>query len=382
VLARVELERRRLARIDELRTTGPAAALLETFAGDRLNTVVADLSRQLDRLEAKAGKRVDGAILGEVVELQKAVDRAASEALDLAMGSLARLEGLDANACEEADQLVVWLADRIDRRFIRPTVPGGEEALHRATDVVYRRVPDHGLWDLPVIAHEFGHLVAAGLRSWDARGDQVLSPVESWLENFDGEARARATELFCDVFATYTMGPSYLCALVFHRLSPVAAARASPNDTHPGDPSRVFTCRWTLQRMRGTKPNLHVFDSQMVRADAAWTSMQSDAPAEARLTDAVRAELRTQLAGCWVTLTNALSALAYQPATSVQHLVRYLESASVERPETLSPADVLNAAWIVRLGSWYDDRHVAPGMEHRAQILLGRSLERRSHARP
>ena len=31
--------------------------------------------------------------------------------------------------------------------------------------------------DLPVMAHEFGHVAAAGLASWDARGNQALRPV-------------------------------------------------------------------------------------------------------------------------------------------------------------------------------------------------------------
>jgi hypothetical protein len=375
VRVRIDLERRRLTRIEALRTTGPAAELVEELAGDRLNAMVADLRGQLDRLDTKVAKRVDGATLGDLTGLQKAVDRAAGEALYLAMGALARQTGLDDGACEEADVLIEWLATRLDRRFVRPTVPGDEEAVHRSTDVIHRRIPDFGLWDLPVMAHEFGHLAASGLKSWDARDDQVLTPVESWLENFHDQRRSQATELFCDVLASYTVGPSYLCTLVFHRLSPVANARASDNDSHPGDPSRVYACKWTLDRMRGRSVDLHPFDRQVVWASSAWKSMQAEAPAEAQLGDDNRGELAKQLAGCWIAVTSNLSALAYQSSPNLYALVDYLESPTIpETPEGFSPADVLNAAWIVRLGGWYEGREVPSDMEHRARSLIRRSL--------
>ena len=382
VRIRLDLERDRLARIQDLRRTGPAAALVEEFAGDRLNAMVTDLRGQLDRLATRAAKRVDGTTLGALAELQHAVDRAAGEALGLAMGALARQAGLDDNACEEADLLVKWLAARLDRRFARPTMPGDDEAVHRATDVIHRRVPDHGLWDLPVMAHEFGHVAAAGLASWDARDNQVLRPVDSWLDNFSGKQRSQATELFCDVFATFSMGPSYLCALVFHRLSPVAAAQASGNDSHPGDPSRVYACQWTLRRMRGSEIVLHPFDRPCTLASTAWESMQATAPQNAQLTKDMQADLNTQLVGCWVAVTNNLSSLAYQWSWIIRDLVSYLEShVAPDMPDGFSPADVLNAAWLVRLGSWFEGRAQPGDMEDRARRLIRQSLMEVRHGR-
>jgi hypothetical protein len=380
VLIRLDLERSRLARIQDLRRTGPAAELVEEFAGDRLNALVTDLRGQLDRLATKAAKRVNGATFGDLAELQHAVDRAAGEALGLAMGALARQAGLDDNACEEADLLVKWLARRLDRRFARPTMPGDEEAVHRATDVIHRRVPDHGLWDLPVMAHEFGHLAASGLGSWDARDNQVLRPVESWLDNFHGKGRSQATELFCDVFATYSMGPSYLCALVFHRLCPVADARAFDDGSHPSDPSRVYACQWTLRRMRGSEIALHPFDRPCTLASTAWESMQAAAPANARLTKDMQADLNTQLVGCWVAVTTNLSSLAYQWSWIIRDLVSYLESpVAPDMPDGFSPADALNAAWLVRLDSWFEGRAQPGGMEDRARRLIRQSLAEARH---
>jgi hypothetical protein len=375
VRIRLDLERGRLARIQDLRRAGPAARLVQEFAGDRLNAMVADLREQLDRLAKRATRRVDGGTFAALAELQRAVDRAAGEALSLAMGALTRQAGLDDNACAEADLLVKWLAGRLDRRFARPTMPGDDEAVHRATDVIHRRVPDHGLWDLPVMAHEFGHVAAAGLASWDARGNQVLRPVDSWLDMFHGQQRSQATELFCDVFATYSMGPSYLCALVFHRLSPVADAQASSNDSHPGDPSRIYACQWTLHRMRGSEVKLHPFDRPCALANHAWESMQATAPRSAQLTKDMQADLNTQLAGCWIAVTTNLSSLAYQWSWIIRDLVSFLESpVAPDMPDGFSPADALNAAWLVRLSTWFEGGAQPGDMEDRARHAIRRSL--------
>jgi hypothetical protein len=254
-------------------------------------------------------------------------------------------------------------------------MPGDDEAVHRATDVIHRRVPDHGLWDLPVMAHEFGHVAAAGLASWDARGNQVLRPVDSWLDQFHGQQRSQATELFCDVFATYSMGPSYLCALVFHRLSPVADAQAASADSHPGDPSRVYACQWTLHRMRGSEVELHPFDRPCILARTAWESMQATAPRSAQLTKEMQADLNTQLVGCWVAVTTNLSSLAYEWSWIIRDLVSYLEEpVAPDMPDGFSPADALNAAWLVRLSTWFD-RSAQPGdMEDRARRLIRQSF--------
>ena len=254
-------------------------------------------------------------------------------------------------------------------------MPGNDEAVHRATDVIHRRVPDHGLWDLPVMAHEFGHVAAAGLASWDARGNQVLRPVDSWLDKFHGQQRSQATELFCDVFATYSMGPSYLCTLVFHRLSPVGDAQASVNDSHPGDPSRIYACQCTLRRMRGSEVELHPFDRPCALASTAWESMQATAPCSAQLTKDMQADLNTWLVGCWVAVTTNLSSLAYQWSWIIRNLVSYLESpVAPDMPDVFSPADALNAAWLVRLGTWFEGGAQPGDMEDRARRLIRGSL--------
>ena len=371
VLSRLDLERGRLERIQDFRRTGDGASLVNRLAGDRLNAIASDLGMALDRLDRNLSSGTTQASLAELAKLQRAVDRAAAEALDLTMGALARRANLDAGACAESDILVDWLARRIDRRFTRPTMPGNEESLHRSTDVIHRRVPDYGLWDLPVMAHEFGHVVASGLRSWDPRDNHIFSPVESWLDQFDGMRKSRATELFCDVFATYAIGPSYLCALVFHRLSAIASAAASESDSHPSDPSRVYACQWTLQRIRGNWAQAHTFDRQMQYSRIAWESMQQVGRAEAALTTGQRAELHVQLLACWHALETNVSALRYGGVVTLHRLVEYLQAPQPGvDPVGFTPADVLNAAWTARLRGWYEPVDVPPDLEVRARSLL------------
>ncbi|HEY5785386.1 MAG TPA: hypothetical protein VIT65_11470 [Microlunatus sp.] len=345
---RVRVERVRQARLETLRTTGPAAELVAKLAGDRLNAAESDLRVLVD----KAGTPVPAVQfrhrVTRVVDVQAAADRVGTEALALAVGVLARHFALDANACAQADDLIAWLAGKIDRRYRRPTVPGGEDALHRGADIIRRRVPDYGDWDLPIMAHELGHVVAAGLRPWDARADQILRPVEDWLSRFDGARRQQAGELFSDVFATYVLGPSYPCAMIVHRLNPQAAATADTRASHPGDASRAHACLWTLKQMRGGG-ELHAYDDIILKLTSLWSDLQTDADQRARLSAEDQQQLINDLGGCWAAMTSHLSALAYQWSGRVFELMDRLTEITNTDPENGTPADVLNAAWLAKV---------------------------------
>jgi hypothetical protein len=369
--ARVALERSRLAQARRvLAGQGPGAGLLSRLAGDRFTTLLAGVQQPLDDLDRLLAQgRVGAEQVVRTVELQDATDRALSECLALAVGALAREIGLDDGACEEADLLVEDLADRIDRRLARPTVPGAAEQLHLASDVLRRRVPDHGLWDLPVTVHEFGHVVAHGLAPYSAVSDAVSRPVEEFLGRYDGARRRQAGELFADVFATYCLGPSYPCTLLLHRLDPAAAAVADEHASHPGDASRAFACTWTLNRMQALSPS-RPYDRSLGQLEQAWKGLQQDAPAAARLAPGDRTALVAQLESCWRTLEGHLSALRYAWSRVVRELFEHLEDPSAGPPSGgYSRADVLNAAWLVRLAAL--TRGTATGdLERRARDLL------------
>jgi hypothetical protein len=370
---RVALEKQRIADARRLVSAGPGADELRRIAGDRLGTMLRDVETRLDRLAGRVAAGDAGPDrMSTLTELQTATDRVCAEVLTLALGALARAAGVDHGMCGQADTLIRELADRVDRRFARPTVPGSQEQLHRAADVVRQRAPGHGLWDLPVMAHEFGHVVATGLQAYDAVNDQVWRPVESWLSEYDGARRQQVTELFCDVFATYALGPSYPCTLLLHRLDPAGRAVAAAGDTHPGDPSRAYACLWTLRRMHGD--GSPPYARQLRQLTTAWAELQRDVPSWARLTDDQRATVHGDLAGCWGPLDEALGSLRFEWSPRIRDLVAHLtDPRTAAPPDGHSTADLLNAAWIVRLEAWSSGAEAPADLEKCAQALLTRS---------
>lgn len=377
LLGRIEGEQQRLRHTEGVvLRAGPGAGWLEKIAGDRLRALIGNARTRLETLKRDIQRSgVTRERLTKMAELQQATDRVTSECLALALGALARHFEVDAGACDQADLLIRELAGRVDRRFARPTVPGEEEFLHRAADVVRRRVPDNGLWDLPIMAHEFGHVVASGLQTYDAVGDQVLRPVETFLAGFDGLRRQQVTELFCDVFATFALGPSYPCALVLHRLDPTARAVVDETATHPGDASRVYACLWTLRRMQGSTKIAGPYDRVLWQLDTAWQELQRDAPDHARLNDEARGALRSDLAGCWVALRDNLGTVGYQWSGRVRDLVEELEdSGAAPAPAGYSAPDVLNAAWTVRLDAWSGGALPPEDLESHVRGLLQAAL--------
>jgi hypothetical protein len=369
VRARLALEARRLAAVERMGKDGPSAHLVERLAGDRLRAIMESQRREFERADPTHVS------FAKLAGLQRGTDRVSGEGLALAMGALARDAHLDEGACAQADAFVGWLAAKADRRFARKSVPGDEDEVHRSTDVIRRRVPDHGLWDLPVMAHEFGHLVAARLTTWDTRGDVIGTPVDEALRPLEGAARSRAVELFCDLFATYTVGPSFLCTQVFHRLDPTAPARTSDLASHPSDPSRVFAVQTVLKRMAGSG-DPHGFDTQTYWARKAWEQMQSTASAEAVLTEEQQAAVRKDVAGWSALLTTHMSGFAYAWSPTIQHLAASVRSPDADVvPQGYSPADVLNAAWLVRLGDWFEGRPAPKDYERTLEALLASSLD-------
>src|SRR4029079_12704661 len=98
-------------------------------------------------------------------------------------------------------------------------------------------------------------------------GGTVSPRVTRELPPVDGPAHSQETELFCDLFATYALGPSFLCTLVFHRANPAAEAETAAQSSHPSDPVRFFAVRRLLQQLRGNTDEVHGFDTQLYWAD-------------------------------------------------------------------------------------------------------------------
>jgi hypothetical protein len=368
VLSRIELERGRLAGargvMEDVATSLPDMGLAV-----RANLLVSigGTDHELARLAARTRRSgVNRTRLENLTKLTRATDRVVCEAFDLATGTLVRHTGLDGGACAEADRLVMELADTVDHRLARPTVPGDTEFLHRAADVIRRRLPDHDLWDLPVMAHEFGHVLAAHLQLYDPIDDQVLELGETVVGGWPGYSDTQGEELFCDLLAGYAMGPSYACTLLLHRLDPAATVTPHPGGSHPPDAARAAVVLGVLDLLTAKEPPDSRYRMTYAQLSAAWSELQLAAPASARMTPEEATGITTQVRVALAFLDQRLQPLRYDwPPATVRALA---DALMANRPPDSGLdyriRDVLNAAWRLRLAATPDaplPAHVATG---------------------
>jgi hypothetical protein len=119
------------------------------------------------------------------------------------------------------------------------------------------RFPGARIWDIPILAHEFGHHALRELPHVepilrDKRplsglvGEGAKALVETGVNS--ERASSHAEELLADCIATVCCGPTYPIACLVLRVPPGAeAARASR--THPAWPDRVATMRRVLDEL-------------------------------------------------------------------------------------------------------------------------------------
>lgn len=170
---------------------------------------------------------------------------------------------------KDLDQRILYLADELIREcFFLCTgeqryyllVHGMEDTVTKTKARIIRlRFPEWTTWDLPLTAHELGHVIVnETLKSERAKpkedeGDLIWLPivqdqrdslvaVDSVLQKKSqaGEieqqeasqwAESRVHKFLADAFATYTMGPAYACSAILLRLDPsLGAFCGTPSD--------------------------------------------------------------------------------------------------------------------------------------------------------
>ncbi|NWG22630.1 MAG: hypothetical protein HXY39_20175 [Chloroflexi bacterium] len=167
-----------------------------------------------------------------------------AECLDFLGGTILRSAGLDNGICQVADALLAELSLRADIGYPRLTILAPNPSFAYRTDIIRLRFPEFTVWSLPFAAHELGHYVIK--RERGSRFPYLFSDIlrcEEQLQDTDEpRQRQRLEELFCDLFATYTLGPAYACSMVVLEAAP-HTADVTP-DAHPGDDFRVA---WLLR---------------------------------------------------------------------------------------------------------------------------------------
>jgi hypothetical protein len=144
------------------------------------------------------------------------------------------------------------MTDASWRRF---TIWADREAFANIDEVIRLRFPSINIWHLPNAAHEFGHFVSQDLKKLGT----ARNLFEELCQDYRESAEALfLPEYFADVFATYTMGPSYACVCVVLRFDQGVANYAS--EKHPSADKRVHAVLRTLEKMdRGSIPPQYTY---------------------------------------------------------------------------------------------------------------------------
>jgi hypothetical protein len=225
---------------------------------------------------------------------------------------------------KDLDQRILCVADKLisdclefskgDRRYFL-LVHGMEDTFIKTTARILRlRFPEWTIWDLPLAAHELGHvLVTEGLEADKAAAvpeDRLWEPfVKGWRDALlevdpeckkqkdaggtqavDAEqwAESRVYELFADAFATYTMGPAYACSAILLRLNPNSGASCGK----PSDAQRAHIILSMLEWANGIVPLTSPYGTVIQQLKGCWNDTLSRVNPAAKLTPEYEAKLK------------------------------------------------------------------------------------------
>jgi hypothetical protein len=237
-------ERRReletfLARIEQ---TLAAVVPVSEMSGQWVKRLQAIVHAEVKRLEERLAG-VGGDLprkLAELGEIERLIERIATETLAFVGGVTARSLGIDGGLCDWADALLAAVAEPMLQGYQPIALPSGSEFIDVVSEVIRVRYPGVGIWDLPVVLHEFGHFLVRRLPP--GKEPSVSSVIRREREPLDecGGLRevpylgAFAEELWADTFATYVAGPAYAFSAL-DRMDPTTAC----DDQMPSHPSAV-----------------------------------------------------------------------------------------------------------------------------------------------
>jgi hypothetical protein len=247
------------------------------------------------------------------------------------------------------------------------TVAGLDAFLQTQTDVIRLRFPDWSLWNLPLMAHEFGHKVCAPTRDFRQFKNKQVEKAKK--QNADpAQVGDHLEEFFADMFATYALGPAFACAAILVRFQPDEAQASWAR--HPTHDERVRLILYTLEQMNDRaheNPNdlgsyayiLHLLeDSWDLAVQAAGTAKRTGAAADSRReqVDGWGKELYERLDRCYrlgagytAQRWDWARAIAPRFQLSVPSVQELRHSAKKHELGELRLDDVLNALWWAQL---------------------------------
>lgn len=275
------------------------------------------------------------------------------ECLALVQGAIARDKRVDADLCQIADALLDELEQKAEFGWKRFTLPSDGESFSHLEQIIRIRFPSNEIWSVPVAVHEFGHFAARKMVLPDIDGD--CSIFAAFLRQKQEEKQSKLSEteksyyreFFADLFATYVLGPAYVCTCLEIRFNPVAAWNET-SQTHPSDMRRSFLITAMLKRM--AKVQQRDFTDVPGTVNQRWLDSLNDAgnpyypPPDSKDLDRLSAHF-------YQAFRDARPELEYRTWASAQGLAGLLPN-SRQFPPGTHFTDLLNGAWLARLQGW------------------------------
>jgi hypothetical protein len=326
-------------------TVGPLAGWADPRIS-RLQPVVAnEVARLRERLETLADGQ--GQPWAALAELDRLTQLLASETLAVVGGISMRVTGVDSGAAELPEALLAAVAGNMALGYEFITVPSGSEFIDVMSDVIRVRYPGTGVWDLPVVLHEFGHFLVGHL-------PRSAEPSVSAIIDRERTASPRrgyfADELWADTFAAYVGGPAYAFSAMI-RFDVVGAAEDDP-PSHPSAMKRVAAIRLTLgrsqaawERRRRAAGSLEV---PIASAEGLWRD-RLRAVGVATEPDATDRAYAEDLAGQFIGILNRdWPRIRYDDTRHAAAIRQGLDDGQPELPQDAGLIDVLNGGWWAR----------------------------------
>ena len=294
-------------------------------------------------------------------------------------GALVRSAGLDNRICDLADEYLRHLASVTTVDWTRMTILADSEFFVPMTDIIRMRYPHFSIWNLPVLAHEFGHFVTPRLQ--DRLGS--TDPIKDFRRKIrtqartgvppqaadDAEERAlkHLDEFIADAFAVYAAGPAYACTCLLLRFEPAHADEDGPD--HPSDGRRAYLLLKLLETLSADYAKVGRF------LQSAWAmNLEAAGRAAMRTPDPWLDQIATTLAAILGTLAPKarFDAAQWRNAAAVS---RRLPTDDWKK-ETggLTPNEITNAAWLCRIAN---EEASAPVISSKAlELFLASTLQR------
>lgn len=268
---------------------------------------------------------------------------------------LARSEGPEQEGCALADAFLDYLAAKAGLEWKGFTLRETGESFDELPEIIRLKASATDLWNLPVAAHELGHFMLSPRKKY--LPDSALKPLfdayiarrkasseaekdtgQNNQQKWTSDEQLRHTEYFADCFATWVLGPAYVCTCLLLRFLP--GAPNQPLTDHPADGQRAIVMTALLERMNDWDKFSEIGDACM----AIWREAEQEAAAAAwdgKALDQIAVDSYRQLRdggpqleykNCWPAVATISDQLAKNSAVSDRSLI-----------------DLLNGMWRARL---------------------------------